>query len=399
MKRTKAIITLALLGALFTGTAARAAQVEERSLVDLFYTYTNDNVIVSYDDDNYLLSSQELQYKTYDGFLALSQTDLDWDGTEELLAIRLRPQEDEDGTVRNSVVAEVYLRQENTLRRSAQYTLAEGILEHSKSDVDVFAVNTQSGQLICCEARDEEALIADGVRWELRAAGFEEGAFYEVADQKLQGSDFTQEDVNGAYNAILGLGLDVGNPVWQMIGEQTESLGILCSIDRRIIDMDGASAYLEGGGTDGYLYGQTAFRNLVNVTRENKLPKEFAAICETPTTAVQTQTAPADGSGYSFAGDFVIPDSDSRYITEEELNGLSAQEIFLARNEIYARHGRIFNEAALDAYFRSKSWYAPSVSGNEFTDEYAAGVFNDYEIQNISTMVTYEKNHGLNGYE
>lgn len=94
--------------------------------------------------------------------------------------------------------------------------------------------------------------------------------------------------------------------------------------------------------------------------------------------------------------DYIIPDSDSRYITDEDLTGLSDYEILLARNEIYARHGRIFVNEDLNSYFRSKSWYQPAVSGEDFTEEYAASVFNEYERANIDTIVKYEQAHNIN---
>ena len=46
---------------------------------------------------------------------------------------------------------------------------------------------------------------------------------------------------------------------------------------------------------------------------------------------------------YAAEGEYILPDSDSRAYTYEELSGLSAQEIRLAKNELYARHGWIFN--------------------------------------------------------
>ncbi len=42
--------------------------------------------------------------------------------------------------------------------------------------------------------------------------------------------------------------------------------------------------------------------------------------------------------------------------------GLSAAQLRLARNEIYARHGFIFHSADLRAYFSRYSWYRPIAS-------------------------------------
>ena len=47
---------------------------------------------------------------------------------------------------------------------------------------------------------------------------------------------------------------------------------------------------------------------------------------------------------YAAENDYILPDSDSRAYTYEELSGLSKADIRLAINEIYARHGYAFNE-------------------------------------------------------
>ena len=70
------------------------------------------------------------------------------------------------------------------------------------------------------------------------------------------------------------------------------------------------------------------------------------------------------------SGDYVIPDSSTRYLTNADLNGLSEWQIRIARNEIYARHGRIFKSDDLADYFASKSWYTPSVSADQFDNSY-----------------------------
>lgn len=66
--------------------------------------------------------------------------------------------------------------------------------------------------------------------------------------------------------------------------------------------------------------------------------------------------------------EFIIKDSDKRVISKEELNDLSQEELRIARNEIYARHGRKFTDAAMQAYFNSCSWYKGTIEANDFTD-------------------------------
>jgi Caspase domain/YARHG domain len=55
----------------------------------------------------------------------------------------------------------------------------------------------------------------------------------------------------------------------------------------------------------------------------------------------------------------LFPDSDRRYLTSEELQGLSAGQLRIARNEIFARRGRLFRDQELTRYFGQFDWYKP----------------------------------------
>jgi hypothetical protein len=58
-------------------------------------------------------------------------------------------------------------------------------------------------------------------------------------------------------------------------------------------------------------------------------------------------------------GGFIFADSDKRLLREDELKGLSPTELRVARNEIFARHGRFFVDQNLANYFSQFSWYHP----------------------------------------
>ena len=64
----------------------------------------------------------------------------------------------------------------------------------------------------------------------------------------------------------------------------------------------------------------------------------------------------------------ILPESSIRLLTEIDLNDLTKEELRLARNEIYARHGRKFNDSTLQSYFDSKIWYRGSISPDQFDD-------------------------------
>lgn len=74
-------------------------------------------------------------------------------------------------------------------------------------------------------------------------------------------------------------------------------------------------------------------------------------------------------------------DSDRRYLQASELYGLSAWDLRIARNEIYARRGKIFHTAQLRAYFLTQSWYVP---------RYENPQLNTIEQSNVALIQQFE---------
>jgi len=57
---------------------------------------------------------------------------------------------------------------------------------------------------------------------------------------------------------------------------------------------------------------------------------------------------------------FLFAESNVRYLARAELQKLSAEQLQIARNEIYARKGRYFKDGRLTAYFAKFAWYQPA---------------------------------------
>lgn len=101
------------------------------------------------------------------------------------------------------------------------------------------------------------------------------------------------------------------------------------------------------------------------------------------------ETAPQDDE---LGGEYVLADSSVRRYTTAELSSLSDWELYLARNEIYARHGREFSNADLRRYFEGTSWYQPSYTPEEF--DATSGILSDVEQANIETILSVEQERG-----
>ncbi len=92
----------------------------------------------------------------------------------------------------------------------------------------------------------------------------------------------------------------------------------------------------------------------------------------------------------SASSDYLLPTSNVEYLTESDLQGLTTEELRLARNEIYARHGRMFKSEDLINYFTEKSWYEPVYEPEQF-DQISMELFNEYERANLELLLQVEE--------
>lgn len=90
------------------------------------------------------------------------------------------------------------------------------------------------------------------------------------------------------------------------------------------------------------------------------------------------------------AEEYIFPDSDKRYLTEDEVRSIPADKLLYARNEIFARHGRQFDMPELAEYFSGKSWYSGTIPAAAFD----SSVFNDFELKNIDLIKRIEDGAG-----
>lgn len=102
-------------------------------------------------------------------------------------------------------------------------------------------------------------------------------------------------------------------------------------------------------------------------------PTPNAAPTPTPT------PKPADGG-------YILPDSATRRLTQADVAGLTWEQCCLARNEIYARHGRIFQTKQIAAYFEAQSWYHGTVPGTSFD----SNTLSPIEHANADFLANYE---------
>lgn len=122
----------------------------------------------------------------------------------------------------------------------------------------------------------------------------------------------------------------------------------------------------------------------------------------------------SSGGDSSGGSDYILPGSDSRVLTNSDVddflrgyldsnnaNNLSESEkrricargLCYARNEIYARHGYIFNSSELRDLFNGMSWYHGEIPANRFSNE----ILNSAEKKNVEFLKARMEDYG--GYK
>jgi len=113
--------------------------------------------------------------------------------------------------------------------------------------------------------------------------------------------------------------------------------------------------------------------------------QSLSATCKV--NVVESQTGTGTGTGTTtVSGDYVFADSSSRLLTAAELDKLSTYQLWIARNEIYARHGRKFTNADLASYFAGKSWYKGTIEAASFDESLLSSI----ERQNVDAILAEE---------
>lgn len=82
--------------------------------------------------------------------------------------------------------------------------------------------------------------------------------------------------------------------------------------------------------------------------------------------------------------------TDSVRYTAEAVELLDRYGLRITRNEIYARHGRMFNDQDMQDYFNRQAWYVPRTSTGSFDES----CLNEIETYNVKLIRSYELKQG-----
>lgn len=85
--------------------------------------------------------------------------------------------------------------------------------------------------------------------------------------------------------------------------------------------------------------------------------------------------------------EYILDFSSTRTVNIDDLTNLTPWELKVARNEIYARHGRDFVHQDLSCYFNKQAWY-------QVNTDYSDSKISKLETSNATFILNYEKEIG-----
>jgi len=96
---------------------------------------------------------------------------------------------------------------------------------------------------------------------------------------------------------------------------------------------------------------------------------------------ISSQSQSSSNTNSSIPGRF--PQASERLLSVSDLQGLSKADLKIMRNEIFARHGYIFQTQAMKSYFQQQSWYVPKYSN-------VTSMLTSVEMKNVELIKRYE---------
>lgn len=273
--------------------------------------------------------------------------DFDGDGSEELLTYDM---EKRDGDW--AVTASMYEQKDGQVQKADTKTLLEKAFSFCDSgDVRFFL---KDDKYICMDSGLSCFVIADGMQYAVKAYSYNGEKLVEMANEELQGSDF----------------YEVGHSMTEYV-DQLNTMGF-SKTAAAVYDRDVLRVCAADSG----------------ITFLSKILLHHSYLEEDKTWAYDPYAYMEFVEGEEAEDAYVLPESNEKGLSADELRDLGEDRLRIARNEIYARYGRSFQDEALAQYFQKKAWYCQS----ETIDD---TILSETELANRDLILQAEQNAAL----
>lgn len=273
--------------------------------------------------------------------------DFDGDGNEELLTYDM---EKRDGDW--AVTASIYEQKDGQVQKADTKTLLEKAFSFCDSgDVRFFL---KDDKYICMDSGLSCFVIADGMQYAVKAYSYNGEKMVEMANEELQGSDF----------------YEVGHSMTEYV-DQLNTMGF-SKTAAAVYDRDVLRVCAADSG----------------ITFLSKILLHHSYLEEDKTWAYDPYAYMEFVEGEEAEDAYVLPESNEKELSADELRDLGEDRLRIARNEIYARYGRSFQDEALAQYFQKKAWYCQS-------EPIEDAVLSETELANRDLILQAEQNAAL----
>lgn len=321
--------------------AEYALHLNGSNLDGVSFTYTKT------EDGTWQRSSLDDSLFQVAGNLDFVLRDFDGDGNEELLTYDM---EKRDGDW--AVTASMYEQKDGQVQKADTKTLLEKAFSFCDSgDVRFFL---KDDKYICMDSGLSCFVIADGMQYAVKAYSYNGEKLVEMANEELQGSDF----------------YEVGHSMTEYV-DQLNTMGF-SKTAAAVYDRDVLRVCAADSG----------------ITFLSKILLHHSYLEEDKTWAYDPYAYMEFVEGEEAEDAYVLPESNEKELSADELRDLGEDRLRIARNEIYARYGRSFQDEALAQYFQKKAWYCQS----ETIDD---TVLSETELANRDLILQAEQNAAL----
>jgi len=171
--------------------------------------------------------------------------------------------------------------------------------------------------------------------------------------------------------------------------EKEETLGFLCGIYRTSQYSNSGTgetlvAYTDGG----MLYYVLKPTDVTCYMEDERIVGEYNEMMKYVDWIAGNMEIQADDVHYDVS-QYEIPVSSILPLENYHVLNMSNNQLWIARNEIYARHGKVFQNEYLASYFEACSWYEAKEDKNEVTER----ELNEVEIANLKLIVAAEEEY------
>ena len=305
------------------------------------------------------------------GYMGALIKDISGDGVEDLIVVY-----SED----SGIYADIYTVEDSDIVTEQEKMQLLSIDDWDYNKAAVYLKNTKTGYNLVAESYTVVSHYADGVKIDINAYSCEKHKYISITDYSAAGSDIEQDTINSAIANATKAGLvNITTAFDNMFLAQDSDVELIAGLTAQI---DGEFDYDAFINLDNYVYEQAEIAN----------PTESGIIQPDAQAAFLEKISGSSEDAYT--GDYVFPMSDQVLLTEEDVAPIldDQEKLSIARNEIYARHGRMFDTEWLQEYFDSKPWYEGIYSAADFDQNVT---LSDIETQNAAYLLDlYNERYG-----